>query len=62
MQPRKRFTADDYDRMAMELETMATTIRQHPEMNHHTWQRLEVMVKEMREDSQSEYLKKSLPV
>jgi len=41
---------------------MATTIRQHPEMNHHTWQHLEAMVKEMREDSQAEYLKKSLPV
>jgi len=56
MAAKKRFTATDYNRMAKELEAMADTIHQHPEMNHHTSQRLKAMAKEMRDDADSEYL------
>jgi hypothetical protein len=54
----KPFTGRDYDRMAKELEDLADTIHEHPEMNHHTSERLKVMAKEMRGDAKSEYLKK----
>ncbi|HMI97419.1 MAG TPA: hypothetical protein VK479_12975 [Micropepsaceae bacterium] len=57
MTPKKRFTGADCDRMAKELEDLAATIHRHPEMNHHTSERLKVMAKEMRGDANSEYLK-----
>ena len=58
MPRQRRFTGADYDRMAKELEDLADTIHKHPEMNHHTSERLKVMAKEMRGDAKSEYLKK----
>ena len=58
MPPKKRFTGKDYDRMAKELEDLAEIIHQHPEMNHHTSERLKVMAREMRGDAKSEYLKR----
>ena len=36
--------------MAYELETLAATIRGHPDMNHHFAERLTLMAKQMRED------------
>lgn len=57
----KRFTVDDYKRMAQELEDMADTIQKHPEMNHHTVERLRKMVMEMRADADSEYLERIDP-
>lgn len=53
----QQFTAADYTRMADELEALAKTIRNHPEMNHHTAERLQALVAEMREDANSEYLR-----
>jgi len=58
MPPEKRFTGGDYDRMAKELENLADIIHKHPEMNHHTSERLRVMAKEMRGDAKLEKLKK----
>jgi hypothetical protein len=54
MPPEKRFTGGDYDRMAKELEDLADIIHKHPEMNHHTSERLKGMAKEMRGDAKSE--------
>ena len=56
MTAHKPFTAVDYNRMAKELETMADTIHQHPEMNHHTSERLKRLAAEMRTDADSDYL------
>ncbi len=47
----KPLSVADYERMAMELETMADKVRQHPEMNHHFAERLTLIAKQMREDS-----------
>jgi hypothetical protein len=44
------FTAQEYERMATELEAMADTIRNRPEMNHHFAERLQLLAKQMRED------------
>ena len=51
------FTAVDYNRMAKELETIADAIREHPEMNHHTSERLKALAAEMRNDADSDYLR-----
>ncbi len=60
MLPNARFTSRDYERMAKELESLAQTIRQHPEMDHHTAERLAIMASEMRQDARTEYLKTGL--
>jgi hypothetical protein len=44
------FTAAEYDRMATELESMASAIRARPEMNHHFAERLALLARQMRED------------
>ncbi len=41
---------EEYERMARELEAMAASVRQHPEMNHHFAERLELLAKQIRED------------
>jgi hypothetical protein len=60
----RKFTAQDYERMANELEVMSETICLHPEMNHHTSERLKALVREMREDARVQKMKKhpSLPL
>lgn len=47
----KPLSLSDYQRMVDELESMAKTIRSHPEMNHHFAERLALLAKQMREDS-----------
>jgi hypothetical protein len=61
MAARTPFTAVDYNRMAKELETMANTIHEHPEMNHHTSERLKALAAEMRIDADSDYLHVDIP-
>jgi hypothetical protein len=46
----KSFTVGEYERMAAEMETLAATIRMHPEMNNHFAERLALIAKQMRED------------
>ena len=53
----QKFTSNDYNRMAKELEEMAELIHRHPEKNHNTSQRLQKLAAEMREDAASEYLR-----
>jgi hypothetical protein len=53
----KTFDAQDYTRMADELETMADLITRHPEKNHNTSARLKALAAEMRQDALSPYLK-----
>ena len=48
--PRKAFTVPEYDRMARDLDAMADAIRERPEMNHHSAERLALLAKQMRED------------
>jgi len=40
----------EYERMALELEASATTLREHPEINPHFAERLELLARQMRED------------
>jgi len=56
-----KFTADDYNRMAKELEDMSDLIQRHPEKNHHTAQRLKKLAEEMRLDANSPDLKMGEP-
>ena len=51
----KPFTATEYDRMATELESMASAIRARPEMNHHFAERLALLAQQMREDLMRAY-------
>jgi hypothetical protein len=51
---RRRFTPADYVRMAKELDAMADMIHEHPEMNHHTTERLKRIAGEMRGDATTE--------
>ena len=46
----KPITAQEYERMAAELEAIAAAVRGHPDMNHHFAERLTLMAKQMRED------------
>ena len=53
--PEKPFTPAEYDRMATELESMASAIRARPEMNHHFAERLALLARQMREDLMRTY-------
>jgi len=46
----KPLSAEEYERMAAELDVMADMIRERPEMNHHFAERLQLLAKQMRED------------
>ena len=46
----KPFTAEEYERLASELDTISASIRARPEMNHHFAERLALLAKQMRED------------
>jgi hypothetical protein len=46
----KALSFEEYERMAKELEAMAATIRQRPEMDHHFAERLALLSKQMRDD------------
>lgn len=46
----KKLDPVEYERMAQELEDMARTVRDHPEVNHHFAERLELLARQMRED------------
>jgi hypothetical protein len=49
--PKEPLSFAEYDRMATELEAMAKSIRSRPEINHHFAERLNLLAKQIREDS-----------
>ena len=52
---KKMLTAEEYGKMADELDAMAAVIRARPRMNHHFAERLALLAKQMREDANSNY-------
>ena len=54
MLTKKRFTGQDYERIAGELEHLAALV--HPEMSHDAAERLKVIAREMRADAKSDVL------
>ena len=52
MEPKKATPSPaEFERMALELDSMADLVRERPDVNHHFAERLSLLAKEMRENA-----------